>query len=605
MGVEVIREALAGIPQSSGVYLMKDRRGRVIYVGKAKRLRSRVANYARREAAPTWYRHKVEAMVERVEAVDYVVTASEKEALLLENTLIKEHRPCYNVDLRDDKTYPYFRLSLQHEFPRLSLVRKPAANDGARYFGPFENAGAARRVLRMLQRVFPLRRCSDHALGRRRRPCLDHETGRCLAPCAGKVDPGEYRELARQLERFFAGEGEQVARDLERRMHQAAQAERFEEAAALRDRWQALARTLERQNVAKAEGRDADALALHHSRGVYRLAVLSARHGRVVASRVFELEAALAEDEAMGQALNTFYDAGRPPPPLVLVSHLPADPGLVVEVLGERAGRKVELRRPRRGEMRGLLGLAEMNAAQPRTPAAEGPEAALERVAAALGLSAPPARLECVDISHLGGRLTVASLVAMDRGRWDKARYRRYKVLGQEGRPDDFAAMAEVVGRRLSGDREPPDLLLLDGGKGQLNAALEAMAGLPAEARPAVAAIAKGRGAGPDKVYLPGRKNPLSLRARDSALLLLMRLRDEAHRFAISYHRLLRKKALTRSILEEAPGVGPKRRQRLLAAFGSLAALKKANAAEIVEKAGLDQGTAAALEAFLAALDTT
>lgn len=604
MSVAAIKSALEHLPQSPGVYLMKDAAGKVIYVGKAKRLKTRVANYARPDAAPTYYRHKVEAMVERAAMVEFVVTSSEKEALLLENTLIKRHRPHYNVDLRDDKTYPYFRFSLQHEYPRLSLVRRPVS-DGARYYGPFESAGAARKTMRWLQRIFPLRRCSDHSLRNRARPCLDYETGRCPAPCTGKISQADYKNLARQLERFFAGQGLEVAKDLERQMKQAAAAERFEDAALLRDRWQALSRTMERQSVARAEGLDLDAVALHDEGSAYRLAVITVRGGRVVASRVHDLsQAALEPEEVMGQALLMLYEKGAPPPPLLLVTHMPDDPGLVVEVLGDLAGRKVEVRRPQRGEKREVLELAKMNAAQPRV-AVDDAGQVLERLGQRLGLDRAPATIECMDISHLGGRLTVASVSAMSGGKLDKGSYRRYKILGVSDMPDDFAAMAEVVERRLSGERQPPDLLVVDGGKGQLSAALKVLEGLPPERRPAVAALAKGRGQEPDRVFLPGRKNPVNLKARDAELLLLMRLRDEAHRFAVTYHRLLRKKALTRSILEEVPGVGPAKRRRLLRTFGSLTALKQAKAADMVAQAGVDAATAKRVEAFLAALDTT
>lgn len=263
----------------------------------------------------------------------------------------------------------------------------------------------------------------------------------------------------------------------------------------------------------------------------------------------------------------------------------------------------MELRKPQRGEKREVLELAKMNAAQPRAAAGDQSQV-LERLGKRLSLRKAPRHIECVDISHLSGRLTVASIVAMADAKLDKQSYRRYKVIGAGDQPDDFAAMAEVVERRLSGDREPPDLLLLDGGKGQLSAVMRVLAGLPPEKRPALAALAKGRGKGPDKVYLPGRKNPVNLKARDPELLLLMRLRDEAHRFAITYHRLLRKKALTRSILDEVPGVGPAKRRRLLRAFGSLAKLKKAGAADMVAQAGVDAATANRVEAFLAALDT-
>jgi excinuclease ABC subunit C len=604
MSVDAIKTALEHLPQSPGVYLMKDVGGKVIYVGKAKRLKARVASYARQDPSPTYYRHKIEALVERAASLEFVVTSSEKEALLLENTLIKRHRPHYNVDLRDDKTYPYFRLSLQQEYPRLSLVRRPAS-DGSNYYGPFENAGAARKTLRWLQRIFPLRRCSDHALKSRTRPCLDYETGRCPAPCTGKISQQDYRRLARQLELFFAGQGLEVAGDLERQMKEAATAERFEAAAVLRDRWQALTRTLERQSVAKAQGKNVDAIALHDEGSAYRLAIISARGGRVVASRVHDLsQAALEPGEVMNQALVMLYEKGAPPPPLLLVSHMPDDPGLVVEVLGDMAGRQVEVRLPQRGEKRELLELAKMNAAQPRAKAEDSAEV-LGRLGKRLNLSAPPSRIECVDISHLGGSLTVASIVAMADAKLDKSSYRRYKVLGAADSSDDYAAMAEVVERRLSSDRRPPDLLLLDGGKGQLSVVVRVLADLPPEKRPALAALAKGRGQGPDKVFLPGRKNSVKFKARDPELLLLMSLRDEAHRFAIAYHRLLRKKALTKSILDEVPGVGPAKRRRLLKSFGSLAALKKARAADIVALAGVDAATAKRVEAFLAALDTT
>ncbi len=602
-GAPVIREALAVLPQEPGVYLMKDSRGRVIYVGKAKRLRSRVASYARREAAPTYYRHKVLAMVERVAAVDYVVTASEKEALLLENSLIKEHRPRYNVDLRDDKTYPYFRLGLGHDYPRFSLVRRPG-RDRARYFGPFENVGAARRTLRLLQRIFPLRRCSDHTLKTRPRPCLDYETGRCFAPCAGKITPEQYGEVVGQLIAFFSGRGEKVLAGLKQEMLAASREERYEAAARFRDRMQALERTLQEQRVERAGGDDLDVLALYQQEGSYRLARLRRRGGRLVEGSVHDLSRTVLEaEEAMGQALITLYGQGPPPPPLVLLSHLPAEASLLAEVLAERAGRRVELRRPRRGEKLRLLEMALANAARPRTGPTPEPGEVLARLGRKLGLAEPPRHLECLDISHLGGSLTVASVVAFAGTRPRKSAYRRYKLLNPAGPADDYAAMAEVVARRLGGDRPPPDLLLLDGGKGQLGVAGAVLAELEPRRRPALAALAKGRGRGPDRLYLPGRKNPVAFRPGDPALLLLMRLRDEAHRFAITYHRLLRRKALTRSILEEIPGVGPRKRQRLLRAFGSLRALKEAGAAEMVARAGLDRATARRVQAFLAALE--
>lgn len=603
-GPEVIKAALKSLPLQPGVYLMKDARAKVVYVGKAKKLRSRVASYTRDGQGPSHYRAKVAAMVSKVASVEYVVTASEKEALLLESILIKRHRPRYNVDLRDDKNYPLFRLSLRHDYPRLSLVRR-AAKDGARYFGPFEDTGAARRTLRLLQRIFPLRRCSDHALKNRSRHCLDYDTGRCLAPCTGRIGKQEYQTLVRQLEAFFSGQGQKVAADLERQMQRASREQQYEKAGLLRDRWQALTRTLQKQRVSKAGGGDMDVLALHQDQGYYRLGHLMVREGRVVGSRVSDLgQAALEPDEALGQALVALYDR-QLPPPLVLLSAMPREPSLVVEVLAERAGRKVELRTPQRGEKRGLMDLAMLNARQASQAAGKDPAAILEGLARRLELDQAPAAMECMDISHLGGSLTVASVAAFWDGRPDKASYRRYKVMSTSGGADDYAAMAEVVARRLGGERAAPDLLLLDGGKGQLNAGLKALEDVPLERRPALAALAKGRGKGPDLVYLPGRKNPVNFKPHDQGLLMLMRIRDEAHRFAVSYHRLLRKKALTKSILEEVPGIGPRTAKKVLKAFGTLAALKKAGAAEISRKSGLNLELSGRIAALLAALDST
>ena len=602
-GAEAIKAALSSMPQSPGVYLMKDVKGKVLYVGKAKRLKSRVSSYARFEDFPSWRQHRIQTMVGKVRQVEYVVTRTEKEALILENILIKKHRPRYNVDLRDDKNHLMLRLSLDHQYPRLNLVRKQA-QDGARYFGPFDKAGAARKTLYLLQRIFPLRRCTDHTLNNRQRPCLDYETGRCTAPCTGQISQPEYMRLARQMEAFFRGKGEDVAKELERLMLEASREERYEAAALHRDRLLALRRTLERQRVAQTGEGDVDVLGLVDDQTGCRLALIKVRSGRVVSSKLHDLsQAPSGGEELMAQALLSMYDPAQPPP-LILVSHMPPDPGVVVELLGERAGRKVELRKPVRGDKKGLLDLALMNAAQPREQHKPDAEQVLDSLARKLQLEVFPQTIECVDISHLGGRLTVASVVCFKDGEPSKADYRRYKVVSLQDEPDDYAAMSEVVTRRLSGDRPPPDLMVLDGGKGQLNVGLAVLEGLEPQRRPALSALAKGRDGDPDRVFLPGRKNPVSLKARDPELLLLMRIRDEAHRFAISYHRLLRKKALTKSVLEEVPGVGPKKRKALLNAFGSLARIKQANEREMTEQAGIDQATAVRLKAFLSSLDT-
>ncbi|CAO0820627.1 UvrABC system protein C [Desulfarculales bacterium] len=603
MSIEVIKSALAHIPQDPGVYLMKDAKGSIIYVGKAKRLKARVSSYAREDQAPTYYFHKVRALVSNVTSVDYVVTANEKEALILESTLVKRHRPRYNVNLKDDKSYPYFRLSLQDDFPRFCLVRRPNPKDGAKYYGPFENASAARQTMHLLQRIFPLRRCSDRSLNNRTRPCLDYDMSRCPGPCAGKISKEDYAGLIKQIKAFFAGQGEAVAHELERAMRQAARDEHFEKAATLRDRWQALTKTLKHQRVTKAGGEDLDVLGLSEDDQGLRLAVLKVRRGRVMDSNLHDLgQPPEPPEEVMAQALVMLYGAETPAPKLLLVSHMPSEPGLVAEVLAEASGQHLDLRKPQRGDKKGLLDLALINAARPREAAGLSPGEVLAGLALKLGLAQAPRRLECMDISHLGGKLTVASLVCFVDGLPYKAGYRRYKILGAEGAPDDFAALAEVVARRLGGEMEPPDLLMLDGGRGQLSAGQKVLESVPVQRRPPLIALAKGRNGEPDRVFVPGRKNPAAFKLRNPGLLLLMRLRDEAHRFAITYHRALRKKALTKSILEEVPGVGPGKRRKLFRAFGSLAGLKSANAEEMVSLAGVDLATARRVEALLTSL---
>ena len=605
LGPGVIQAALADMPDSSGVYLMKNAAGRVIYVGKAKRLKARVVSYTRAQDLAGSYGFKTRLMVSQVAAVEFIITGSEKEALLLENTLIKRHRPRYNVDLRDDKTFPYLRLSVKHPFPRLSLVRRPDLKDGARYFGPFDNVGAARHTMRLLQRIFPLRRCSDRMVASRQRVCLDQETGLCQGPCVGLVSPQEYASLVKGVEGFFAGRGQEMADQMEEEMRAASAAENYERAALLRDRMQALRRTLEKQSVSTSADKDTDVAALHLGEAGPVLAVLMVRSGRVVASRTHALKevAAWSPEEIMAQGLVQLYDQGLTPPPMILVSHMPEDPSIVAEVLAEKSSRRVELHKPQRGDKRALMEMALANAAAPRTDRDQARLEALDRLGRRLGLAGPPARMECVDISHLGGSLTVASLVSFADGEPDKSGYRHYNILGQEGHPDDYASMAQVLARRLA-KGDPPDLLVVDGGKGQLNIALAALEDAAPDGRPPLAALAKGRGQGPDKVYLPGRKNPVNFPAGDSGLLMLMRLRDEAHRFAITYHRRLRRKNLTRSILEEVPGVGPAKRKKLLTAFKSLAAVKRAAPEEMVSRAGVDQATAQRVAAFLSALDS-
>ena len=597
MGREVIEQALGSVPNSPGVYIMKDSRGKVLYVGKAKRLRARLGSYARPAAAPPWYATKIEAMTSRVAAVEVVLTSSEKEALILESNLIKAHRPPYNIELRDDKSYPYFRLDLSERFPRFMLVRRPRFGDGARYFGPYENVGAARRTMRLLQRIFPLRRCSDHVMRNRSRPCLDYDTGRCLGPCAGKVDEASYMRVARELVAFLEGKGSGLVKELERQMWQAAEEMAYERAAVLRDRLMALKRTLEQQLVSTPGGGRMDVVGVSVGEWGAAAAVLKVIGGEVVGTRRVEL-GVVEPAEGLGQLLVGMYSAHDPPPPLVLLSQEPAQKEAVEELLGELAGRKVRLVVPRRGQKRRLVELAVMNAGV--VPEEEPAQKALAQIAKWVGVE-EIRHMECLDISHIGGAFSVGSISAFVDGRPHKGLYRRYK-LASTPPGDDYAAIAEVLSRRLDGRRPPPDLLVIDGGKGQLNVAVRVIGGAPAHARPlAVMAIAKEPSAA-DKLYLPGRKNPLGVRGHEPGLRLIMHLRDEAHRFGLAYHRLLRAKRLRRSVLEEIPGVGPAKARAMIRALGSLRAIASASAEQLAA-AGIDMPTARRVVAFFRAME--
>ncbi len=607
-GFALIAQTLPKAPQAPGVYLMKNKNGAIIYVGKALSLRKRLANYARKEEFPGYYRHKVQTMVEQVVSLEWMVTRNEKEALLLESNLIKLHKPRYNVDLRDDKTYPYFRLALKDPFPRLHLVRRPDRKDGARYWGPLENVGAARHTLAMLQKTFPLRRCSNRQMQNRSRACLNYEMKRCLAPCVGKIGQEEYAGLVRQIEAFLDGQGSKVAGELEQAMQQAAQAENFELAARLRDRWQALTRTMESQQVSVAEG-DADAWGIFADESNLRIAILRMRGGQLISSQINDLsQAPLTPAAALTQGLLTFYSADTPPPPLILLAQAPEDLSLVAEYAASIRQGKVELKMPLRGQKLKLVELANANAkaAENASEQASGQQA-LRQVMQKLGLNDAPQRMECLDISHLGGTLTVASIVCFVAARPHRPAYRRYQ-LADVPPADDYAAIQQAFTRRLNSSRPWPELFVIDGGKGQL-AIASAVYQQYKKKRPdderelALASIAKGQEDEPDKIYLPGRKNPVNFRPREAGLALLMFMRDEAHRVAITYQRSLRQKALTRSVLDEVPGLGKNGIKKLWQAFASLKEIKAASAPEICAKAGLNQALASRVESFLANLE--
>jgi excinuclease ABC subunit C len=615
-----LSERIEALPQAPGVYLMKSARERVLYVGKAQNLRARVRSYFGGGDG----RMQVPALVRKVADVSVLVTPSVKEALLLENELIKQHKPPFNVRLRDDKQYLGLRLDLRESWPRLVQVRR-FARDGALYFGPYTSSTGLRQSLSQLRRIFPLRSCSDAVFkdyARRGRPCIEHEMKRCPAPCVGWVTPEAYRELLAGTELFLRGRSEELVARLRERMEDAAAGERFEEAARLRDRIAAVEETVLRQQIVSDKPVERDVFGLARRGGELELQVLHVREGRLLGASQHAFSAvALGDAEVMASFLGQFYagDAARPVPAEVLVSVEPADDGALEAWLCERAGRRVTVRAPQRGPAHELVALALRNAEGTlarRLEARESVDAAAAELREALGLAALPRRIECYDVSNLAGTLAVGSRVLFEDGQPVKAGYRRYRVR-EAAAGDDLACLREVLARRLARrESEPlPDLLVVDGGRGQLAVATALLGdlgialdhvGLAKERDLESPSLRVKRSGGlkAERVYLPNRVNPVWLSPSSRGLLLLQRVRDEAHRFAISFQRELRRRAGLTSILEEIPGIGPGKRKSLLRELGSLKRVREAPLETLAAVSGLSQRDAETIRGFFDALET-
>jgi excinuclease ABC subunit C len=593
------------------VYLMRDGKGEIIYVGKARNLRQRVRTYF---GATGDGRYHVRFLVAKVADIEVMLTDTEKEALLLENTLIKQHHPRYNLDLKDDKTYFSLRLDPREEFPRFSIVRK-VPRDGARYFGPYSSATAARVVLRQITRMFPLRHYPLKACMARKRPCLYHQIGQCSAPCHGLISAADYALLAEGATLFLEGKGKQLVAEFKRRMAEAAGAMRYEEAARWRNLLSSIEVTVEKQKVVMRGGGDSDVVGYFRDGARLELALLFIRGGVLSGSRLFNLTWELDDAEGVASFLRQFYSGETFIPDEILLPLEIEAAGALAELLGEARGKKVAIARPQRGVKWELVKLAGKNAAaalRERDEAAASAEAVLEELRQRLLLSRLPQRIECYDISTIQGRHSVGSGVAFAGARPDKASYRRYRIRDVQGQ-DDFAMLAEVFSRRFREEKVAkeglPDLVVVDGGIGQLNAALKIVTGLGLAGRFDLVSLAKSRtvrdaesdtiAKSGERVFLPGRKNPVVLRQNSAPLLLLAAIRDEAHRFAIEYHRTLRGKAGVTSAIEELPGIGAKRRTALLKHFGSLQRLKDASVEEIAAVAGMNPTIAATIFAGL------
>ena len=623
MTESAVLEQARALPERPGVYLMKDARGQVLYIGKARRLRSRVRSYF---GSGRSMERRIHALVEQIDTLDHVVTSNEAEALLLEATLVKRHQPVYNVRLKDDKHYPYLKVDVQEDWPRVTITRR-VEQDGARYFGPYASAGSVRRTLDVVKKLFPWRSCTKTITGTDPRPCLDYYIKRCIAPCTAYCTPEEYREVIDQTLLFLEGRSSDVLKHVEQQMHEAADGLEFERAARLRDQAEAIRRVTERQRMATTNSLDADVFALARSDDEACVQVFFVRGTVVADTDSFMLDGAreapdAGDGEVLGAFLAQFYESATYVPRSVLLSQAPADRDQLREALRAKRGGAVEIAVPERGELRALVATAEENAREALAmhrvrwlADRDKTAAALSTLQDELDLPERPLRIECYDISTIQGSDTVASMVVFEDGRPRSDQYRRFRIRSVEGQ-DDFASMREVLTRRFKrlaerrglehetngaeetavadepdSPRAPeapwdrlPGLVVIDGGRGQLGAALDVLRDLGLGDVPACG-LAKRE----EEIYVADLAEPVRLPRTSQALYLLQRVRDEAHRFAVTYHRTVRGKRVRQSALDAVPGIGPKRKRALLRKFGSVKALRAASIEEIAATQGVSR----------------
>ena len=599
---EIVEEKLKLLPDKPGVYIMKNEQGKIIYVGKAVVLKNRVRQYFQSNKNHT---PKVRAMVSHIADFEIIMTHSEVEALILECNLIKKHRPRYNISLKDDKSYPYVKVTVQEDFPRVFITRR-VLKDGARYFGPYTNATAVHESLKLLRRLFPLRTCKHL----QERPCLEYHIKRCLAPCAGKVEKEDYAAMIRAVLLFLEGRTDDVERELQFRMEAAAEAYHFELAARLRDQLLAVRKVAEKQNIVTGSG-DQDAVGMARSELGVVVQIFFIRAGKMIGREHFLLQSTEEEsDEAILAAfLQQYYHrAAFIPREVLLPLELPeAERGLLESWLSEKKRKaKVQLLCPQRGTKHDIVAMAAGNAqkyladeAARIKQANDQTRGAVEELGRYLGLKNPPDRMECFDISHIQGSETVASMVVFEGGLPKKSDYRRFKIQSTEGKPDDFLSMREVTTRRYVGlpENELPDLIVIDGGKGQLSSALEIIRQQAGHKKVPVVGLAKQF----ELVFREGESEPVVLPRHSQALYLIQRIRDEAHRFAITYHRKLRGKRNLVSVLDHIVGIGPKRRQARWSHFGTLSRIKAASVEALMEAPGMNRPAAEAVYNFFLA----
>ncbi len=606
---ERIQNQVESLPHKPGVYLMRDVNEDVIYIGKTIDLRDRVRSYLHTSAQE---HPKTRALVGEIDNLEFIVTDSELEALILEANLIKKHRPRYNVRFKDDKRYPYIKITLSAPYPKVTITRR-IEQDGSRYFGPYTSSSAVHETLDLLRKSFPYVTCNRDITGEDERPCLYYEIKRCLGPCIGAVSKAEYRTMIDNLVRFLEGRGEQVIADLEERMRDAADSWDYEQAASLRDQLRAVQSIVRQQRVVSVAGTDQDVIAFAREEDDACAQVFFIRGGKLLGREYFVLEGAREEDDrqVMSAFLKQFYEEAAYVPPEVLLPKQ-IDEALIIERwLRRKRGDTVTLCVPRGGKKRELVRMAAENAAETLAALrvqwqadAHKQEQALLELEETLELPRTPARIECYDISTIRGAETTGSMVVFVQGVPRKSHYRRFNVRGVDGQ-DDYAGMRDVLDRRfrrwqiaqseemlgtrdIEGWAKLPDLILVDGGKGQLGVAVDVLESYDLLDTVPVAALAKRR----EEIFLPGRSQPVLLPRRSPGLFLVQRVRDEAHRFAVAHHRVRRRKAGLTSQLESLPGVGPARRKALLQRFGSIEAIRAASLEELDAVPGLPQSVA-------------
>ncbi|MFC1901542.1 excinuclease ABC subunit UvrC [Chloroflexota bacterium] len=596
------------LPDSPGVYLMKDAGGKILYVGKAANLHHRVRSYY---GSGQRLSSKTRQMVARVVDFDFFIAASEQEALILELNLIKQYHPHYNVSLKDDKTFPYLKISINEDWPTIYVTRR-LEQDGGRYFGPFASAGSVRQTLRLLRNIFPFRTCKKDINGQSPRPCLEYDLGRCLAPCTGAVSRAEYAGVIKEVILFLEGKQERVVRGLEARMNKAATAMNFEKAALLRNQIQAIHRVIEGQQIAAIVRGEQDAIAFVQDKDHAYVQVFFVRSNKLIGRESFLLQNTRQEEpqEIMTSFVKQFYTSSPSVPPLLLLQYPVEDAPIIRDWLQSRRGNRVAVQVPRRGSKKQLIDIVAENARQgleqlkiKEMTASRSVDAALVEIESELNLEGLPLRMEAYDISNIQGQSAVGSMVVFEKGRPKPAHYRRFKIKTVSG-ADDYAMLREVLRRRFGhgfkgGAAAPdawairPDLVLVDGGRGQLNSALSVLREVDVSIP--VAGLAKEN----EEIFIPRKKEPLSLPRSSPGLQLLQRLRDEAHRFAISYYaRVHRKEAFT-SVLDGVPGIGPKRKSALLRRFGSVQRVREASVEELAAATGMTQPQARRIKEYL------